>query len=420
MNTCRGAAVTIRIAAAPGGTRITCKSALRGVLDFTHVLEDSAIGEARKELNDGLTALKRAQPDLHGTGDPRHLQELAEILGETGRTMIFLLFGHEAEEIRALQIFWEKALPAWRNRAYLPVIECLGDEKQLLPLEFLPLLDMNGCDREIADGDDFVKKLRAFIGFSCVVRRRLKLPVHDENPVLATTTDGKLRIRYLQHDGLKGAKAELAWLTSEAAAKAAILGPLPSGPLDADEFAQRLFDPDAAECPDTAPALEHFACHCYTSTRTSPLKYELQLRGGGSDLRVTLRDLAQRMVSLASPEQRRPQDMPLVVLNACGGSMVDAMTSIGFPKLFLGNGNRGFLGSEIAIPDDFAAAFSEEFYRGLLLDEKPFGQSVHLARERLLTSFLNPLGLAYVAYGNTDLRTAEGKAGADARRNDSG
>ncbi|HEX3783210.1 MAG TPA: CHAT domain-containing protein [Pseudonocardiaceae bacterium] len=218
-------------------------------------------------------------------------------------------------------------------------------------------------------------------------------------------------MRYLHHDGLNGAKAEYAWLSSAAQAHVRLLGPIPAGPLKTSELTHQLFDPTwSADGPVVeATALEHFACHCFTSTRARPFDYELELRGCGHEVRVTLGDLSEELIAIASRGPRREMDMPLVVLNACGSSKVDPTTSVSFPKLFMENGNRGFLGPEIAIPDDVAAAFSEEFYRSLLLREQTFGTAVHTARLHLLARYLNPLGLAYVAYGNTDLRISQWK-----------
>ena len=53
-------------------------------------------------------------------------------------------------------------------------------------------------------------------------------------------------------------------------------------------------------------------------------------------------------------------------LNACGSAAVDVFSASSFVKLFIENGNRGFLGTETRVPDTFAAKLSRRFYQELL------------------------------------------------------
>jgi hypothetical protein len=67
------------------------------------------------------------------------------------------------------------------------------------------------------------------------------------------------------------------------------------------------------------------------------------------------------------------------------------------------NGNRGFIGTETRIPDQYAAAFSEQFYTELL-QGRPLGEAVHAARWTLLRRHNNPLGILYTVYADPDMR----------------
>jgi hypothetical protein len=71
-----------------------------------------------------------------------------------------------------------------------------------------------------------------------------------------------------------------------------------------------------------------------------------------------------------------------------------------FPEMFLFNvGNRGVIGTETRIPDQFAAEFSEQFYLNLVRGAT-LGMAVFNARWTLLKRRNNPLGLLYSVYAN--------------------
>ncbi|MCE6996223.1 CHAT domain-containing protein [Saccharothrix sp. S26] len=363
------------------------------------------IAEVRRELHAGLTKVKDLLSAVEVADEL--VPELASTLGSMGRRMVLVLFGNQPATIRQVQDFWQAAVPAWRNGGHTAVVECLGDEGHLLPLEFLPLFDIAGCDDGVTDRTDFLRACRSFVGFSCVVRRRiLPVPVARDGGI-RPGQDGRLTVRYLQDDSLPGADVEREWLTGEASARVRLRGPYPNDGHTAADVAGHIFDPvDDRDDPDH---VQHFSCHCDTTT-TSPLDYELTLRGAGRALRLTLGGLGDHLVKLGARAPRPARTMPLVFLNACGSSRMDATSTLSFPKLFLENGNRGFLGTEVAIPDEEAAEFAVAFYRELLLGGASFGVAVHRARMRLLEKFGNPIGLAYSVYGNTDLQVVQQEA----------
>lgn len=343
------------------------------------------VAEARHELHLGLTEVKDLLTSLDVADNTTHA--LAGVLGRTGRRMTDILF-HHPRAITDLQDFWAAAVPAWRNDTYAPVVECIGDEDRLLPLEFLPLFDMYGCDQGIGGRADFVRACRSFIGFSCVVRRHVPTALDGRNHIF-TRSDGRLTMRYLHDESLPGSIAERAWLTSDAPPRVMLLGPYPDALQTTAELAKVVISPDAEP-----EAVQHFSCHCDTSA-AHPMDYELRLSGCGNAVTLTLRDLYDA--------RRERNAVPLVFLNACGGSRVSPVSSLSFPELFMKNGSRGFVGAEMDIPDDEAAAFSVAFYNELLLRRSSFGVAALRARSHLLRRHGNPIGLAYSVYGNTDL-----------------
>lgn len=401
MRKVQGASVRVRVAPSKRGIEIEFAATRRRVRPVRVTLPDlGRIGEVRRELNEGLTRVKELLTAMRVADD--QLPELAEALGSMGRRMVLILFENAPNVIQALQTFWQAAIPAWRNDAYTPVVDCLGDEDHLIPLEFLPLFDMAGCDEGISGRAGFVRACRSFVGFSCVVRRHiLPVPVAGDNNIVAEA-NGRLVLRYLHDEGLSGAKIERLWLSSNAAARVLLLGPYPDHDQTLADLAAQIFNPSKSSAYPHSDNIQHFSCHCDT-TPARPVDYELKLFGTGRELRATLGELGDVLVRQAADEPRGEQSMPLIVLNACGSSKVDPLSSMSFPKLFLKNGNRGFLGTEIAIPDEEAAEFSIAFYRSLLMRQEPFGLAAHRARTHLLEEFGNPIGIAYSVYGNTDL-----------------
>ncbi|MFD7258375.1 CHAT domain-containing protein [Streptomyces sp. NPDC059874] len=357
---------------------------------------------ARRRLDAGLLGLKDVLPGL--TVDDEDVPEVFDVLHRIGRGLVFLLFGLETGVIQGLQTFWNSALPLARNPALPPpLVECVGDRDCFLPLELLPLHRMYPAAP--ADRAELIAECRNLVGFSCVVKRTMLPAPVPTGLSLRTAPGGRLPLRFLQHEQLDGARRELDWLTSSAADRVEVDGPYPDGDSGAATLAEQIFDPRrslAGELRAVPDQVQHFACHCY-ATLDSPLDNEIELHGGGKDLRVKLGTIAEDLVALKSRPGQAGHEMPLVVMNACGSARMHATSSLSFPHLFLTNGNRGFIGSEIEVPDEVAAAFSEALYERFLLRRLPLGRSVFEARNSLLHTYGNPLGIAYAAYADPQL-----------------
>ncbi|MGK5533139.1 CHAT domain-containing protein [Streptomyces sp. URMC 129] len=395
--------VTVRVQRTAGGIRVEFR-ARNGTPAFrTTLASPGALEQARSELDAGLFRLKDAVPPL--AAEAPELHEVFDVLHRLGRRLFFLTFGLRPDVIQGLVDFWKRALPFGRNPALPPLVECLGDKETFLPLEYLPLHRLDPGPPITGPGD-FLRACQALVGFSCLVRRTM-LPAPLPNGLeLHTGPDGLLPLRYLHHEQLAGAKEELAWFASAAADRVRVEGPYPDGGDGRPGLPEQLYDPrlqldgGRRELPDQ---IQHFACHCYAGLN-EPLDNEIELRGSGQDVRLSLGTLAEDLVGLGASLGRRSFALPLVVMNACGSARMHAASVLSFPYVFLMNGNRGFVGSETEVPDDVAAAFSKALYERFLLRQLPLGRSLLEARRHLLQTYSNPLGIVYSSYADPQLR----------------
>jgi hypothetical protein len=95
---------------------------------------------------------------------------------------------------------------------------------------------------------------------------------------------------------------------------------------------------------------------------------------------------------------------PFVVLNACLTSIIDPLYTSYWAAEFLKRGARGVLATELHIPDNFAAAFTEELYSHLLIEGRTIGDALQATRHYFWQRHRNPLGLAYALYASPSFR----------------
>jgi hypothetical protein len=409
-----GPVVRMKTVTQPRGVRLELEAVNNPrVQPFSYVIPggDAQINDVREVLDEQLTDLRDVLPDL---GEPiTDFDRLVRAMRNLGLGLVYELLGSNAGNIERLRSFWRAAVPNWRwpSRTSPPVVDCLGDQAGMIPLELMPMFGM-GAPPDSVDRAAFWALCREFVGLVCVVHRHL-LPL-SVVPVRPLRRDhaGRIPMRYLQHDGLRGAAEEYKWLTVTATGCVTLEGPFPTSDDKEPSIAQQIFDPSLllAGGRRTLPdQIQHFSCHCYASPDVPPRKYEIELRGSGREVRVTLSELGTSKIGLVADAQDRvipapPAELPLVFMNACGSSQLRATSSISFPHLFLDNGNRGFIGSEISMPDDVATAFSRLVYQRLLIEAQPLGQALFGARTELLERYGNPLGLAYAAYAHPELQ----------------
>lgn len=389
----------------PAGIRVEFRSRNLRIRPFKYLIPGiNRIDDARSTLDEQLTLLKDVLPSL--SISDVDLGEVSRRLHNMGRHLIMGVFGIQPAVINDVQNFWRRAVPTWRNSRYVPLVEVVGDPAYMLPLEYMPLFDIAGPDH-IEGRREFVDQCRSFVGFRCMVRRTVLPFSVSRNTLLRRSVNGRIPLRYFHHDGLRGARREYEWLVSSAGHCIDIEGPFPCENGPGPTLAEQIFDPTlllTGGCRNLPDQIQHFACHCYTRINSPPHRYEIQLRGGNTDVQVTLGEIGNDLVRFAADRRPRAVDMPLIIMNACGSSTIKASNTLSFPMLFLENGNRGFIGSDVAIPDDVAFEFSRSFYENLLLRKNPVGVAIHNARENMLLRFGNPLGVAYAVYANPELQ----------------
>jgi hypothetical protein len=246
-----------------------------------------------------------------------------------------------------------------------------------------------------------VRFARSFLGFSGVVKRTLSdIPTAQDATL---RNDPALPVKLLYDATLVGAQKEAEFFSS--ARYFSFERPWPGDPANQEDLRRQLtsFIVDPKEGIDRrldAPdQILHFACHCDTEWE-SPERYSIRLSGvGGPKLTITMQELEADLYGSSVPH--KDVSLPLVFMNACGTGKILA-GAVSYPKVFLSRGNRGFVGTETRIPDAFAAAFSERFYRNLL-GGLTLGDAVYDAKLHFLTKRKNPMGILYTAYADTDI-----------------
>lgn len=308
----------------------------------------------------------------------------------------------EGDCIRRIGQSLRRAWQRWDDPGEdVPVIEVLGHDFGF-PFELLPLFDMESePPSSIQRPDQLASAMRRFVGYSALVQRETSAPHHAD--IVGTTP---LRVRFLRY-AMSGADSEYAFLSTIKDME--VEGPWPPESVKQSDVVQKLvgalINPrlvlkEKADPPERDPPahIVHFACHCYTNKKFDD-DWEIELGRPVARLKVTLYDLRQGFLKDATSTDIRP----LVFMNACGTSVINATTSASFQEWFLANGHRGFIGTETAVPDKVAAVFAQGLYNALL-DGQPLGQAMVLARRRLIENCSNPLGILWVIQADPRLQ----------------
>jgi len=402
------ALVSVNVLPPENFTRVRFSSNLKNVPALTLTLDGKdRVERALEELDSGLLQVKEALPGLSASDDD--LASAYSALEDLGDALWYTLFGNDETTIHGIQEFWKSAMPFARNPRFSPpLVECVADTP--FPVEYLPLLGPFPA-KPAASRAELLDRFRSFIGFSCLVQRKTRTTQSAGTLRLTTNSDGSIPVRYLHYDTLPGACRELAWFT-QYSQRVRIEGPYPDAQWTVS-LPEQIFDPRTllvGGMRDVPDQIQHFSCHCYTKART-PLDSEIELSGPGRSVRLRLRDIGKDLVRLSRRSALRDFDLPLVFLNACGSARMHADGAFSFPQLFLKNKNRGFIGTEIEMPDDVASAFSAAFYERLLQWGMPLGRAMLEARRHLLYQHGNPLGIAYTSYADPELHADRPREG---------
>jgi hypothetical protein len=365
------------------------------------------LDECRESLRDDLESV---QQDLGDDLEITSWSRLSKAIGQihaSGTSILTELFGKRLVDVSSI---CSKACAGWDDeRLPPPLIQVEAPLEALVPLEFLPVFDTSrpGSFQDIR-GLNVVA--RRFPGFSAIIRRvfpEITIAVRTElrrNPCLP--------VKFFRHRGLPGVQSEYESLTHDN--RVDVDGPWPNSSLTADGFrallAQVLLRPsmrfDGARR-DPPDQVYHFACHCDTTKRRGDA-HLLRLGSHGDEAcSVTIKQLNADLGNLYGQRDFHPdEDLPLVFLNACGGSAIGREGVASFPRFFLNNGYIGFVGTEATIPDSFAAGFSRTFFDGFL-GGLPLGRALLEAKKSMLYRYRNPLGLFYTLYANPHIKMAQ-------------
>lgn len=142
---------------------------------------------------------------------------------------------------------------------------------------------------------------------------------------------------------------------------------------------------------DNSLNIAHFACHA-TWSEDDPYSSAIE---PPVDFSVSCQDIENMGLSL--------QGSPLVFLNACETGNVRPEYALFFSKQFLQCGARAVVATHCEVPDRFASAFAERFYRRFL-DGEPAGASLLATRRAFAVEDRNPLGLVYGLFGPPNIR----------------
>ena len=103
------------------------------------------------------------------------------------------------------------------------------------------------------------------------------------------------------------------------------------------------------------------------------------------------------------------QCQPLIFLNACqsAGGFDDLRKTFNLPKEFIQRGAAAVIATACPVPDLFAAAFAQQFYKYFINQKMMIGEALCETRRYFLEEYNNPLGLAYGLYSSPYYKIAQ-------------
>ena len=346
------------------------------------------------------------------------------LLDNSGQYALIQLLGDRPRESPMLKKFVQTSFTLWRTTGLVPRVGMYAPFEAMMPVELLPLLDESNLAL-VSVPQRRGAAFRRFLGFSSAVARRLTADVSEDDATREMYSNvlrsvPALPMKLFHHGAeLAAAAAELDYLMA-ASIGTAVEGPWPEVVVNEAEAQGMaigaMYNPSRSfgSRPRLVPdQVQHYACHCEVDV-DSPESSSIRLAGADSqEVSLTLKELAVGFSRLEESSDSRRADvpMPLVFLNACGSSIVNARNSISFPRHFLYWRSRGVIGTEAAVPDQVASEFAQLFYRALL-DGTPTGEALYWARLLLLERRGNPLGIIYSYFGDPSLtveRVARGE-----------
>ncbi|MFF7535374.1 CHAT domain-containing protein [Streptomyces bobili] len=373
-------------------------------------LKPGAVLDARIRLQDAVNVLRRS---LHFKLNPEWGEVelgLAEVY-DVGLGVLDVLFGAKMPEF--LKTMKQLLPDVDEQEAGVPCIQVVCDKDAILPFELVPIFRIDQERPPICNDDSLTETIGRFIGHATNVRRHIRgapvthLPLvwKGHSWVSCFPNAEGLRVGMFQEISLKEAAAEMLEMERHGS-RLILLGPWPSGRVSSiEEIVAEILCERVPPGEFRAHVL-HFSCHC-DSDVVSPSNVTIRLRGEQTPrIDVRLMNLHARSVFLRASRAiggtLPAANLPLIFLNACSSAATEVFTGASLPEFFQSQGYAGFIGTETAVPDTVAAAFSKEFY-DRFLEGCSLSDSLRRSRQALLLEHKNPLGLVYVAYADGDI-----------------
>jgi predicted acylesterase/phospholipase RssA len=145
-----------------------------------------------------------------------------------------------------------------------------------------------------------------------------------------------------------------------------------------------------------APHVVYFLCHGGVDGTTPYL-----LVGDPETERPITRD------NLTAYRIHWPRTRPLVFINGCHTAGLSPEVALDFVTAFVQkSAASGVIGTEVTVFEDLAVEFAMALLTAFVRDDRPLGEAMLAARQRLLVQ-ANPLGLIYIAYAGAGLRLVD-------------
>jgi hypothetical protein len=404
MSAAAGQAAALRLELEPAGAGFTLTATVGPDETEIATIEIPRGGiEARSSLNKELRSFREKAPGLDEDAPASAAGDALDALWEKTWEFATQMFGGPT----GLGEFAEKCAsvlpPALRTPDDPPLIDIVAPADAFLPVELFPLFDQHWPDA-IESWDQLQTAALSFVGFSAVTRR-----VPPNGLQAGSGLKSKpLPIAFVPYEGMPAASVEADRLAC--LADVALDEPLPHRQLAKDEAARilsaRIWNGEGTYglWGTLNDEILHFACHCDSDSRSGG-DWSLTV-GTKLGSRVKMGELGVQLARRRREGKAIHRATPLVFMNACGTSSINSSSAASFVSLFLDNRSRVFIGTETRVPDEFAAAFSQVFYRRLLNSMTVAG-AIHGAKWDMLERYKNPLGILYTLYGDPDLRVDE-------------
>ena len=367
---------------------------------------DRAAAQYRDLLKVGLAEMKErvSGEDLTIADAETALKKFSQ----RGVTILWEIFGSRLKDVSQL---FRDCVPNWRSPSDPVNITVVAKLSQFVPLELLPIFSQTPWSPILGDQVSLIDNARRFPGFCAVIKR--EFPKAKVCQDLVLKNEPRLPLRCFVNQDLPAAAAAEFGFFKRNEAHIDVDGPWPplfgltpeqftNALANHLQFADQNFDGGPRSPIDQ---IQHFICHCTIGENAYESILELS-----DDYKIRIFELINEFVGEDQKEnpKSRPDSGPLIFLNACSGSRIDPMAVTSFPRFFLEvNGNRGFIGTETDVPNDFAAEFSQCFYRKLL-SGMTLGKAMYEAKLNMLLDKNNPLGLIYTFYADPDLHVSRG------------